>query len=107
MSKKDGIYHNAPIAQAFLVEGTPARLGEGVMHQAAMSERAFKDLPKLILEYPPSPASNHEMVSEKKWAEKALWIARNQRAGMARQMSGIVAVDGPPRTCDATLIWRY
>ena len=89
--KQNGVYRNAPVAQTFLMDGTPTSLGEGFLRQAAMSHMMIEDLPKLILEGPPSPSSRASAGSEEEWAQNAVWMANNERAGVAQQMADMVS----------------
>jgi predicted TPR repeat methyltransferase len=73
------------------VEGTPASLGEGFIHQAAMSEVMLKDLSKLVLEGPPAYSAEDDPNDEQKWSRRAVWMANNERAGIAQQMAAIVS----------------
>jgi len=91
LTKKSSVYCNTPISQTFLVEGTPTSLGQGFLHRAVMSERQLADLSKLILEGPPSHAPGHGVLSEEEWAGRATWMANHERAGIAQQMSRMVA----------------
>lgn len=91
IDKKNGLYRNRPVAQTFLVEGLPTSLGEGFLHQAAMSERMLANLPEMVLNGPPDTFENEAADSEERWARNAVWMANNERAGIAQQMARLVA----------------
>ena len=91
VTKKNGVYRNTPVSQTFLVEGSPTSLRRVFIHQAAMMEKKFANLSKMVLNGPPDPDSDHGAGSEKEWASHATWMANNQRAGVAQQMACVVA----------------
>lgn len=90
IEKHNGLYQNAPIAQAFLVEGSPTYLGEGFAHQASMTDVMLTNLTKLIREGPPQKPTE-DNADPQKWSQFATWMANNERAGIAQQMSGLVS----------------
>lgn len=91
LDKKNGVYTNTPEAAAFLVEGSDSDLGKGFVRQAESFGLAFQDLSPLVLEGPAAYIPDHDASDEKEWAKTAVWMANNQRAGVARQMSKIVS----------------
>ena len=90
LTKEKGLYRNAPVADSFLVEGTLTSLGQGFARQAAMTEKAMQDLPRLVLEGPPAPPSGTAPIPGETWAKNSAWLGNAARAGMARQMADIV-----------------
>ncbi len=91
LGKKNGLYRNTPVAQAFLVRETPAYLGAGLIAQAGMYDKMLHDLPGLVKEGPPASSAENRSDSEGKWADMATWMANHERAGVAQQMAGIVS----------------
>jgi len=88
--KYNGLYKNAPIAQTFLVGGSPTYLGGGFISQRNMSSVSLDNLTKLIKEGP-QPSSDDASRSEEEWARFATWMANTERAGVAQQMSDVVS----------------
>ncbi len=90
IEKCNGLYQNSPIAQAFLVEGCPTYLGEGFAHQASMTDAMLTNLTKLIREGP-SLQSTEDNSNPQKWSQFASWMANDERAGIAQQMSDLIS----------------
>lgn len=90
LTKDDGLYKNSPIAQAFLVEGDPAYLGDGLISQDEMSRAMLGDLGRLVKEGPQQSDYDNSS-SEGEWARFATWMANCERAGVAQQMSDVVS----------------
>jgi len=91
IEKHNGLYWNAPIAQAFLVEGSPIYLGEGFVHQASMTDAMLTNLTKMIREGPPLKPTEDD-ADPQKWSQFASWMANNELAGIAQQMSDLVSL---------------
>ena len=92
ITKKDGTYRNAAIAQEFLVEGSQTYLGELLTFQTRISLYAgLDDLPKLVREGPPPPTPEMDMGSGEMWAQFAKSMANSERAGAAQQAARIVS----------------
>jgi SAM-dependent methyltransferase len=91
ITKKSRQYRNLPIAQTFLVAGTPTSLGEGLLHQADMFEKMLANLPEMILNGSPDTFENEAADSETRWAHNAVWMANHERSGVAQQMARLVA----------------
>lgn len=91
LRKKDGRYCNAPLADVFLTEGKPTYLGEGFAAQAAMKEAMLGDLPQRVMEGPPAASPEEDSGGEEKWGRFAVWMANNERAGVAQQMTALVS----------------
>lgn len=91
IEKHNGLYRNAPIAQAFLVEGSPSYLGEGFAHQASMTDAMLANLTKMIREGPPAKPPEDD-ADPQKWSQFASWMANNERAGIAQQMSELISL---------------
>jgi len=90
IEKHNGLYQNAPVAQAFLVEGSPTYLGDGFVSQARINDAILNDLPGLIRRGPAlHPEENN--ADPQKWGQAASWLANEERAGMAQQMSDLVS----------------
>ncbi|OPY54561.1 MAG: O-methyltransferase [Methanosaeta sp. PtaU1.Bin112] len=91
LEKHNGLYQNTPIAQAFLVEGSPTYLGEGFVHQASITDAMLANLTKMIREGPPAKPSEDD-ADPQKWSQFASWMANNERAGIAQQMSELISL---------------
>jgi len=91
--KKNGLYHNAPAAQAFLVEDSPMYVGQvlNTLYEMELWRAAFDDLPKLVKEGPPSSSLEADMGDEELWAQAAVTMANSQRSGMAQQIAKIIS----------------
>ena len=88
--KKKGLYQNTPVTQIFLVERTPAYLGQVFTFWNEMWNPALNDLPKLVKEGPPTPSPETDMGSEEICVQ-AVFLANYEWAGIAQQMAKIVA----------------
>jgi hypothetical protein len=88
--KKNGLYQNTPVTQAFLAEGSPTFLGP-ILTITAQGFFTLDDLPKLVKEGPPPPSPEADMTSEQTWAQFTVAMANMQRAGIARQAPEIVS----------------
>lgn len=91
VKKQQGRYWNTPLAESFLIHGTPADLGPGFLHQAETSGLMARDLSGLVLEGPKTACRENTAGDEALWARSAQWMANHERAGVAQQMAGIVA----------------
>ncbi len=87
--KKNGLYQNTPVAQAFLVENSTTFLGP-ILTITAQTFFALDDLPKLVKEGSPPPSPEADMSSEETWAQFAASMANGERAGIARQAPEII-----------------
>ena len=84
LQKKNGLYRNSPIAQAFLVEGSPTYLG--ALLQLQYSQISPENLSQLIREGPqPTPGM---AFSEEMFAQE---YASGERAGNAQMMVDVVS----------------
>jgi len=54
LEKKEGIYRNSPIAEAFLVEASPTFLGR-LFTSMKPDDQVLQNLPQLVQEGPPPP----------------------------------------------------
>jgi SAM-dependent methyltransferase len=88
--KKNGLYQNAPVAQTFLVEGSPTYLGLLIL-TAQIEQAALDDMTRLVKEGPPPPSSQADSDIEEVWTQFHVSMANIQRAGMAQRMAQIVA----------------
>ena len=89
--KKNGLYQNTPVTQAFLVEGSPTNLGQMFISMQSQHYSNLDDLPKLVKEGPPPPSPEADMGSEEMWTQFATSMANHERAGMAQQAVEIVS----------------
>ena len=89
--KKNGLYQNAPVTQAFLVEGNATFLGQMFSLQARMWDGALNDLSKLVKEGPPPPSPQMDMGSEEMWTQFAVSMVNYERAGVAQQAVELVS----------------
>jgi predicted O-methyltransferase YrrM len=88
--KKDGLYQNTPIAQAFLVEGSPTYLGQFFTNQLQWHKPVIDNLSTLVMEGPP-PKPEMGAESEEVWAQMATTMANYERSGIAQQMAEIIS----------------
>jgi len=84
LQKKNGLYRNSPITQAFLVEDSPTYLG--ALLQLQHSQISLENLSKLIKEGP--PPTPEVTVSEEMFAQE---LASSERAGNAQIMVEVVS----------------
>ncbi|MDH5714653.1 MAG: acetylserotonin O-methyltransferase [Candidatus Aminicenantes bacterium] len=89
--KKNSLYHNAPITQAFLVEGSPTFLGPMLTLTCQMGYVAMENLPGLVREGPHQLSPEADMDTEETWAQFGAAMANYQRAGLAQQAVQIVS----------------
>jgi len=90
VQKKNNLYQNTPVTQAFLVEGSPTYLGQFLTFVNRWFAPALEDLPRLVREGPtPRPEAGEE--PEEIWTQYAASGADYQRAGMAQQAVEIVS----------------
>ncbi len=89
LEKKKGMYQNTPISQTFLVEGSPAYLGQFFTLTVKMWFAGINNLTELVREGP-SPSPEVDMGSEEVWAQFAISMANSERAGAAQQAAKIV-----------------
>jgi len=89
--KKNGLYQNTPVAQAFLVEGSPTNLGQMFISMQSQYYSNLDDLPKLVKEGSPPPSPEADMGSKEMWTQFATSMANHERAGMAQQAVEIVS----------------
>ncbi len=88
--KKDGLYQNTPIAQAFLVEGSPTYLGQFFTNQLQWHKPVIDNLSTLVMEGPP-PKPEMGAESEEVWGQMATTMANYERSGIAQQMAEIIS----------------
>jgi len=84
LQKKNGLYRNSPIAQAFLVEDSPTYLG--ALLQLQHSQISLEKLSKLIKEGP--PPTPEMAFSEEMFAQE---LASSELAGNAQIMVDVVS----------------
>jgi len=89
--KKNGLYQNTPVTQAFLVEGSPTFLGRLFMLQAQFYYSSLDDLPKLVKEGPPPPSPEADLGGEEMWKQFTVGFANSVRAGLAQWAAEIVS----------------
>ena len=88
--KKKGLYQNTPVTQIFLVERTPAYLGQMFAFWNEMWNPALNDLSRLVREGPPTSSQETDMGSEEICVQAA-FLANYELAGIAQQMAKIVS----------------
>jgi len=89
--KKNGLYQNTPVAQTFLVKGSPMSMRQMLALQTQIAwHAALNDLTKLVTEGPPPPSSGTDMGSEEMWAQYAAGMANAALAGWAQKAVEIV-----------------
>lgn len=89
LRKKNGLYQNTPISEAFLVEGTLTYLGQ-LLTIMARTDSPLENLSKLVKEgQPPLPETSQ--FSEEMLAQGALMMANSERAGDAQLILKIIS----------------
>jgi predicted O-methyltransferase YrrM len=88
LQKKDGLYRNSPVAQAFLVENSPTYLGR-VFTFLKASDQFLQNLPKLVKEGAPSPPEKPSF-AEEELAKGVAMMADIERAGDAQEAVNIL-----------------
>jgi SAM-dependent methyltransferase len=88
LKKKDGLYQNLPLAQAFLVESSPTFLGR-VFSAMKIDDQFLQNFPKLVKEGPPPPPEKSQF-SEEALAKGVVIMADVERAGYAQEAVEIV-----------------
>ena len=88
LQKKDGLYRNSPIAQAFLVESSPTYLGR-VFTVTKPDDQFLQDLPNLVKEGPPPPPEKPSF-SEKELVKGVAIMADIERVGYAQEAVNIL-----------------
>ena len=88
LEKKNGLYTNSPVAQAFLVEGGPTFLGR-IFTFMQPDARVLENLTKLVREGPP-PQPETPPFSEEALAKGVVMMADIERAGYAQEAVEIV-----------------
>ena len=83
VQKRNGLYQNMPLAQAFLVEGNQTYLGQ-LLAFMAKSDSALENLTKLVKEGPP-PKPQIPQFSEGMLEQSAVMMANTERAGDAQK----------------------
>jgi SAM-dependent methyltransferase len=89
--KKNGLYQNTPVAQTFLVEGSPTFLGQLFMFQSQFYYSSLDDIPKLVKEGPPPPSMETNLGGEEMWKQVTVGFANSVRAGLAQWATEIVS----------------
>ena len=89
--KKNGLYQNAPVTQAFLVEESPTYLGLVFADQFQMNYPILNDLPKLVKNGPPPTLPEADMNSDEMCMKFTAAHASTERAGIAQQVAEIVS----------------
>ncbi len=88
LQKKDGLYRNSPVAQAFLVEDSPTYLGRLLIFMKA-DDQVLQNLSKLVKEGPPPPPEKPPF-SEEALAKGVVMMAEVERAGYAQMATKTV-----------------
>lgn len=91
IEKKEGLYRNLPVADAFLCRDAPVYLGEAFEFQDKMMEAMLHDLPGLVRQGPPERTGNSNIGSEKRWSKLSEVLANTAKSGAARQAAALVA----------------
>jgi len=94
LEKKDGLYHNTPVTQAFLVEGSPTYLGQFFIISNQWLDSMLDDLPRRVKEG--SPPESKDMssggeISDEMQAQVSAAFANAERGGSAQQAAEIVS----------------
>jgi predicted O-methyltransferase YrrM len=89
LKKKQGQYRNSPVAQEFLVEGTPTYLGTVFYFMNEFARYGVENMSALVKNGPPEMPSE-DFASEDMWAQYARTGANDQRVATAQQAVEIV-----------------
>lgn len=89
VQKKGGLYQNAPVAKAFLIEGSQTYVGQMLAFMAS-ADSPLDNLTKLVKEGPP-PRPVEPPYSEEMLAQSAAMMANTERAGDAQLAVEIVS----------------
>jgi hypothetical protein len=88
LHKKNGLYHNAPIAQTLLVDTSPTYLGR-VFTFMKPDDQILQTLPTLVKDGPPPPPDTPPF-SEEALAQGITLMADIERAGYAQEAVNIL-----------------
>jgi hypothetical protein len=88
LQKKDGLYRNSPIAQAFLVENSPTFLGR-LLTFMKPDDQFLQNLPKLVKEGP-FPPPEKPSFSEEELVKGVVLMADIERAGYVQEAVNIL-----------------
>jgi SAM-dependent methyltransferase len=88
LQKKDGLYRNSPIAQAFLVENSPTYLGR-IFTFMKPDDQFLQNLSKLVKEGPPPPQGKPSF-SEEELVKGVTLMADIERAGYTQEAVNIL-----------------
>ena len=89
--KREGLYQNTPVTQAFLVEGSSTFLGLMFPFWTQMWHASLDDMSKLVKEGAPQHSPERDRGSEEMWVQFAASNANGLRAGTAQQAVEIVS----------------
>ena len=91
LAKKNGLYWNTPVAQTFLVNGSPTYLGTFLTGSSQMMFSGLDDLPALVKKGPDPSSKVTNIGPEDVWAQFAVLMANYTRAGIAQQVAEIIS----------------
>ena len=91
LKKKNGLYQNTSVTQAFLVEESPTYLGLIFADQFQTDYQVLNDLPRLVKKGPPSTLPETDMNSEEMCLKFTHSHASSERAGIAQQVAKIIS----------------
>jgi len=83
--KKNGLYQNTPVTQAFLVEGSPTFLGQMFISMQSQYYSNLNGLSNLVKEGPPPPSPEADIGSEELWVQLAVDMAASERVWLGQQ----------------------
>ncbi|MBE9570296.1 MAG: methyltransferase [Proteobacteria bacterium] len=89
--KKNGLYQNTPVTQAYLVEDSPIFMGRMFNFWTQSLYLALNDLSKLVKEGPPPLPPEADIGSEEMWTQHAAVMGDYERAGLAQKAVEIVS----------------
>jgi len=88
LQKKNGLYRNSPIAQAFLVEESPTYLGR-LLPTMKIDEQFLQNLPTLIKDGPPPPPEKPSF-SVEEFVKAVTIMADFEKSGNAQEAVKII-----------------
>ena len=91
LEKKDGLYRNHPITQAFLTESSSTYLGGMFRMIEKRCVEPLRELPRLVRQGPEGNGSAKNFASEGLWAELTRTSAAWTMGGIGRTVAGVLS----------------
>ncbi len=91
LEKKNSLYWNTSVAQAFLMESSPTYLGTYLVRSSQIILTGLGDLPALVKKGTTPLSSDANMASEEMWAQFAVPMANYALSGAAQQVVEVIS----------------